>query len=58
MHCYRNIIRKRAKGYSKAGLKKHSGNVCSKTDIKQTYSEIPYKIVQHNNVDKKQIFLK
>lgn len=47
------LLEKEQKGYSKAGLKKHSGNVCSKTDIKQTYSEIPYKIVQHNNVDKK-----
>ena len=47
------LLEKEQKGYSRAGLKKHSGNVCSKTDIKQTYSEIPYKIIQHNNVDKK-----
>lgn len=34
------LLEKEQKGYSK-------------TDIKQTYSEIPYKIVQYNDVDKK-----
>ena len=43
------LLEKEQKGYSKAGLKKHSGNVCSKTDIRL------YNIIMWT---KKQIFLK